>query len=62
MTVTPLQAVTTHLRGRSFINLISGKYAVSVTHVAAEGQTLAAWQAQLKAAIARVRNDVSARL
>ncbi len=59
VTVTALQAVTTdganapgikviHLRGHSFINPIPGDYAVSVTHVAADAQTLAVWQGQLK--------------
>ena len=60
VTVTALQAVTAdganapgikviHLRGRSFINPMPGDYAVSVTHAAADGQTLAVWQGQLKA-------------
>ena len=59
VTVTALQAVTAdganapgvkviHLRGRSFINPMPGEYPVSVTHAAADGQTLAAWQGQLK--------------
>ena len=59
MTVTALQAVTAdgantpgikviHLRGRSFINPMPGDYAVSVTHAAADGRTLAAWQGSLK--------------
>ncbi len=59
VTVTALQAVAAdganapgikviHLRGRSFINPMPGEYTVSVTHVAADGQTLAAWQGQLK--------------
>ncbi len=59
VTVTALQAVAAdganapgikaiHLRGRSFINPMPGDYAVSVTHVAADGQTLAVWQGQLK--------------
>jgi len=59
VTVTALQAVTAdgvnapgikviHLRGRSFINPMPGDYTVTVTHVAADGQTLAVWQGQLK--------------
>lgn len=59
VTVTALQAVTAdganapgikviHLRGRSFINPMSGEYAVSVTHAAADGQTLSVWQGLVK--------------
>jgi hypothetical protein len=59
MTVTALQAVAAdganapgikviHLRGRSFINPMPGEYPVTVTHATADGQTLAAWQGQLK--------------
>ncbi len=59
VTVTALQAVTAdganapdikviHLRGRSFINPMPGEHTVSVTHAAADGQTLAVWQGQLK--------------
>ena len=59
VTVTALQAVTAdganapgikviHLRGRSFINPMPGEYAVSVTHAAADGQTLSVWQGLVK--------------
>jgi len=59
VTVTALQAVAAdganapgikviHLRGRSFINPMPGEYTVSVTHAAANGQTLSVWQGQVK--------------
>lgn len=59
MTVTALQDVPAdganapgikviHLRGRSFVNPMPGDYAVSVTHMAADGKALASWQGQLK--------------
>lgn len=58
MTVTALRDVGTggsnapgikviHLRGRTFVNPMPGDYAVSVTHAAADGHTLARWQGQL---------------
>lgn len=37
-----------HLRGRSFINPMPGDYAVTVDHVAADGNPMATWHGQLK--------------
>lgn len=59
MTVTASQNVTAdgpnapgikviHLRGRSFINPLSGDYPVTVTHVTADGKPLATWQGRIK--------------
>lgn len=36
-----------HLRGRTFINPMAGNYTVTVTHVAADGKSLANWRGQL---------------
>lgn len=37
-----------HLRGRSFVNPMSGDYPVTVTQTAVDGKPMAAWQGQLK--------------
>lgn len=37
-----------HLRGRTFVNPMPGDFTVNVTHLGADGKSLARWQGQLK--------------